>query len=125
MPADHRERVVIESPFKGLDKAGEALHRAYLQACIRDSILNYHEAPFASHQMYTDALDDGQAHEREIGIEVGLVFAGVCTRSVFYTDFGMSEGMRRYGIPAAEKAEREVSYRTLGGVWSVLGGQEP
>jgi hypothetical protein len=112
------ERVVIESPFKGETKAQEAYHKAYLQACLRDSILNHGEAPFASHQLYTEALDDGDAREREIGISIGLEFAKACTRSVFYVDLGMSEGMQRYAWPAAEGAGREIVIRRLGGVWS-------
>jgi hypothetical protein len=120
MTQESRKYAVIESPFKGENKAQETLHRAYLEACLRDSILNHGEAPIASHKLYTDALDDSVANERAIGIHVGLELAKVCARSVFYIDLGMSEGMERYGLPGARAAKREVIYRRLGGMWSAL-----
>ena len=116
-----RVLTVIEYPYAADTPAGVAYHEAYLQACIRDSVLNHNEAPFASHQMYTRALDDSDPHERRKGIIVGLAFAEACSRSVFYVDLGMSRGMRDYGLPAAEKAQREVVYRRLGGAWSAGG----
>ena len=106
MAGENRKPVVIESPFKGETKAQESLHRAYLEACLRDSILKHGEAPIAS--------------QREIGIHVGLELAKVCERSVFYIDLGMSSGMERYGLPGAHAAEREIVYRRLGGMWSAL-----
>lgn len=120
-----RPIVVIESPYAADDPAQFQLayHRAYLQACIRDSILVHGEIPFASHQMYTDALDDDEPSERELGILAGLVFATFCGSSIFYIDLGMSPGMSKYGLPGAEKACREIVYRKLGGVWTQRGAK--
>jgi hypothetical protein len=87
-----RPIVVIESPFRGCPEYSNAKAKLYLTACIRDSI-DRGEAPFASHRMYTQALDDSVPEERKIGISVGLQFHRVAERIVFYTDLGWSDGM--------------------------------
>ena len=80
--------VVIESPY------GEDVttHKGYLQECILDC-LERGEAPFASHQMYTDALDDDNSHERKLGIDSGFAWMKVAEAVIFYIDFGWSKGM--------------------------------
>jgi 8-oxo-dGTP pyrophosphatase MutT (NUDIX family) len=100
--------VLLESPYAG------HIHRnkAYLQLCIRDCVARG-ETPFASHQMFTDALDDNDPEERRQGIGAGLVWGQFAKRSVFYIDFGMSDGMTKYGLTNAERAGRPVEYRTL------------
>ena len=90
-----RTPTIIESPYAGL----VPLNRAYLQACIRDS-LSRGETPYASHQMLTDALDDGDPEQRELGIKAGLdmrkhLIEGCRAIVVFYTDLGWSPGMLR------------------------------
>lgn len=90
-----RKPVIIESPFKGW----VSLNKAYLQACIRDT-LNRGETPYASHQMLTDALDDGNPEERELGISAGLDLRTILLRDketivAYYTDLGWSSGMKR------------------------------
>ena len=101
--------VILESPYAGQIQR----NKAYLWLCIRDS-LQRGETPFCSHQMYTDALDDCIPEERELGIEAGLVWGRFAMRTVVYTDFEISRGMR-YGISNAEAAGRPVEYRTLPG----------
>jgi len=100
--------VILESPYAGF------VHRnkAYLQLCIRDCVARG-ETPFASHQMFTEALNDLDPEERRQGIEAGLVWGAFAKRSVFYVDFGMSDGMTKYGLTNAEKAGRPVEYRKL------------
>jgi len=61
--------VILESPYAG----DVATNGRYLQACIRDSIVRG-EAPFASHLMYTEALDDGIEAERAAGIAAGFAW---------------------------------------------------
>jgi hypothetical protein len=99
--------VQLESPYAG------HVHRnkAYLQLCIRDCF-ERGEAPFASHQLYVDALDDDIAIERKQGIEAGLIWGKFAERTVVYTDFGISSGMK-HGILAAEKLRRPCIFRTL------------
>lgn len=82
--------VIIESPYAG----DVARNKAYLQECIRDCLARG-EVPLASHQMYTDALDDGDAEQREQGIEAGYALWDIADRIVFYEDLGYSDGMSR------------------------------
>ncbi len=99
--------VIIESPHAGEIER----NKAYLQLCILDCFRR-NEAGFASHQMYTDALDDLVLAQRNLGIEAGLVWGGFAERSVVYTDFGISSGMQ-CGILSAEKCGRPIEKRTL------------
>ena len=58
--------VIIESPF-----AGDLERNArYLSECILDCIEN-DESPYASHRMFTAALDDTNPAQRANGMHVG------------------------------------------------------
>ena len=83
-----REPIVIESPYAG----DVERNLPYLQRCIKDSI-ERGEAPFASHQMYTQALDDKSHQGRLVGIECGYAYLILIRRQIFYTDLGWSPGM--------------------------------
>lgn len=101
--------VIIESPF-----AGDIIRNIeYARACMRDCLYKG-EAPFASHLLYTQegVLDDTIPYERTLGIEAGLFWGQKAEKTVVYTDYGISRGME-YGIAAAQKAGREIEYRTL------------
>jgi hypothetical protein len=105
-----RRLVVIESPLAGaVDE-----NVRYLRLAMRDSLLKHNEAPFASHELYTKALDDLLPEERAIGIEAGLLWGERAEATVVYSDRGISNGMR-LGIAAAEKIGRPVEWRTLPG----------
>jgi len=81
--------VTIESPYAGDIER----NLQYLKECILDCFAR-DEAPFASHRMYTDALDDNDPHQRQQGIIAGLTFAARCDKRVFYVDLGWSGGMK-------------------------------
>lgn len=110
-------RVILESPYqagtglKGL--IGRWLNRRYARKCLRHS-LSLGEAPIASHLLYTQpgVLRDGNAHERQWGIDAGLAWREAAEASVVYVDRGISHGMR-YGIKAAEGSGIPVIYRTI------------
>ena len=106
-----RVPVIIESPYRGSEQKA---HKLYLQRCILDSIARG-EAPFASHQMYTVALDDGSPQERTWGIQCGFAWLELARRQVFYTDLGWSPGM----IAAWEAGEK------LNKPWTVRGLHDP
>lgn len=93
-------------------------NRAYLIACLRDS-LSRGEAPFASHGLYTlpGLLDDDKQAERDLGIAAGFSWGDVADGVAVYTDMGVSDGMRA-GIERALERGAVVEYRTLGG-WAV------
>lgn len=99
--------VLLESPFKGDIER----NRQYAMKAMRDSLFRG-EAPFASHLLYTQMLDDSVEIERAIGIEAGLSIGAYAVATVVYTDLGISGGMR-YGIERAEQEGRPVEYRSL------------
>lgn len=106
-----REQVQFESPF-GAATSDEVLRNvAYAYIGMRDSLLRG-EAPFASHLLYTQMLDDQDSLERQIGIEAGLEIGKFAVRTVVYQDLGISRGMD-YGIKNAENMNRPVEYRRL------------
>ena len=92
-------KVIIESPFKGKgncfggEKIEEYKNRSYLQECIRDCF-DREEFPFASHQMYTDALDDNNTVQRYLGIAAGFLWGECADKIVVYYDRGISRGMK-------------------------------
>lgn len=80
--------VVIESPY-----AGDVFNNLiYARSAMRDS-LSRGEAPFASHLLYPQLLNDTIKEERALGISAGLAWARKAGLSAFYTDFGWSPGM--------------------------------
>ena len=101
--------VIIESPYAG----DVETNIKFARACMRDS-LNRGEAPFASHLLYTqdDILDDDIPQEKFWGIEAGLTWGKHASKTVVYTNLGISEGME-FGIQRAIKEGREVEYREL------------
>lgn len=103
-----RVPVILESPFAGQVQR----NKAYLQLCILDCLNTHNESPLASHQMFTDALDDLVPEERETGIQALAAWRPFAQRSVVYVDFGISTGMR-YGIAAAEGCGQPVEMRNL------------
>jgi hypothetical protein len=82
--------VVLESPYAGdVEKNLE-----YARKCVLDS-LTRGEAPIASHLLYTQKgiLDDDKPEERKLGIAAGMAWAKVAECTVFYVDYGFTDGM--------------------------------
>jgi hypothetical protein len=101
--------VIIESPLAGDVQANQE----YARDCCLDA-LKRGEAPFASHLLYTQMLDDTVPIERKLGIEAGLAWGNKAEKSVVYVDRGISRGMV-LGIRRAIAERRPVEYRRLGG----------
>lgn len=57
-----------------------------------DSLLRG-EAPFLSHLLYTQVLDDNILPERNLGISAGLAWGVKAELTAVYVDFGETEGM--------------------------------
>lgn len=106
--------VSIESPLAG----DVRLHMLYARAAVHDA-LERGEAPFASHLLYTQVLDDESAEERALGIKAGAAISALCDVTAVYMDLGISEGMRA-GIHEATKAGRPVMHRSIA-AWSKVG----
>lgn len=103
--------VILESPFKGANEQEFERNVLYAQFCVLDS-LQKGEAPYASHLLYTQVLNEHDPAQRTFGIDAGLEFGTVCSKSVVYTDLGISSGMQK-GIDHAIRHGRDVQMRTL------------
>lgn len=106
-------RVLIESPFAANEGYTQEENMKYARKCCNDCLLK-NEAPYASHLFYTQEglLNDDIPHERELGINAGLLWGEVSEKSVVYVDHGVSQGMK-YGIEAAIRNGRPIEVRTL------------
>ena len=118
--------VILESPYAG----DVERNLRYARACMLDS-LNRGEAPFASHLLYTQCLNDADPEERELGMSAGFAWGDVWMGAfggdggkpvarVVYQDLGISNGMRE-GIRRAGAHGAAVEYRTIGGEWTEAG----
>jgi hypothetical protein len=87
------KRVIIESPYRATPHYTEEQHRLYLLHCIEDSV-GRGEAPFASHHLLPEVLDDEDAYQRAIGIRCGFAWGQHAEQVAVYQDFGLSPGMR-------------------------------
>lgn len=99
--------VILESPYAGDIKRNEE----YARQCMLHS-LKRGEAPMVSHLLYTQVLDDNDFHERALGIEAGLAWRELATKSVVYVDYGISNGMK-YGIEKAKADGKTIEYRRI------------
>lgn len=104
------KRVVIESPFAG----NIEMNKAYGRFAMHDCLVNHNESPYASHLLYTqeNVLRDHLPEERKLGIEAGFFWRNVAEKSIFYTDLGVTEGMK-LGIKDCEKKKKDYELRIL------------
>lgn len=90
--------VVIESPYAGDVQKNLEYARAAMLDCLRRD-----EAPFASHLLYTQVLNDDVPVERWQGIQAGLEYRRRADCVVFYLDLGLSDGMQQAILNAARE----------------------
>lgn len=103
-------KVVLETPYAGDVEANVAFARACMADCLRRG-----EAPFASHLLYTQVLDDLKPEERKLGIDAGFLWAealGSFEYRVVYVDRGISGGMEA-GIQHGKSLKQTIIYRNL------------
>jgi hypothetical protein len=81
-------RVIVCSPYAGDIEANVA----YARRCLRHSF-DQGEAPFASHLIYPQALDDTDPLERARAIQATFEWIHNCDLVAFYVDLGWSPGM--------------------------------
>lgn len=101
------KRVVIESPLSG----DFARNIRYARLCGLDCIRRG-EAPYASHLLMTQFLDDALPEERRLGMEAGFAWGAAGHKVVVYQDLGVSNGMKE-GLKLAIEREQEIEYRNL------------
>ena len=87
------KRVIIESPYAG----NYDLNEAYAELAMHDCLVNHNESPYASHLLYTRrfVLRDDVPTDRRLGIAAGFEWRNVAEKTVFYTDLGMTPGMKQ------------------------------
>ena len=83
-------RIIIESPFSGDTER----NLAYAREALLHS-LSRGEAPFASHLLYPQVLNDLDPDQRGRGIEAGFAWWPSVAYVAFYVDLGWSLGMRQ------------------------------
>jgi hypothetical protein len=104
-------RVILESPYRGIDPEETAVNVRYAKACMLDS-LRRGESPLASHLLWPGILDDADPAERAAGIAAGLAWGPVADATVVYVDRGISPGMMQ-GIVRAHNEGRPMERRKL------------
>ena len=106
--------VIIESPYMANKEASIGDHETYARRCMKDCI-KQGEAPFVSHLLYTqeNVLDDSILEERNLGITAGFSWRKSAHKTVVYTDYGTSTGMKN-GIEHAKLNGHIIEYRTIG-----------
>ena len=102
-----RSIVIIESPFAGDVKA----NKKYARECMRDSIARG-EAPFLSHLLYPQVLDDKNPTEREMGLECAMPFYHIASAVIVYVDRGVSAGMK-LGMERARHYHTTIIERSI------------
>lgn len=108
------KKTILESPFAGDTEIDIIRNQIYARYCMHDMIVNYNEAPYASHLLYTQpgVLDDNVPGERKLGMEAGFIW-GECSEQVaVYIDRGISGGMMK-GCKIHIENGIEVFMRTL------------
>lgn len=100
--------VIIESPYA----VDVERNTKYAQRCMLDSIRRG-EAPFASHLLYTQVLNDADPGEREQGIQCGFAWGKKADLVAVYTDYGVTGGMTE-GIQRALENEITIEFRSIG-----------
>lgn len=103
--------VIIESPFRGDGSYSKEQYILYAKKCLLDS-LKRNEAPFASHLLYTQILDDDIEDQRKLGMQAGFAWYSAADYCIVYEDFGISKGMQA-GIAYAKKSGLQIVYRRL------------
>lgn len=106
-----RPLVLIESPFAHNKEWGKALHLAYLEGALLDSIRRG-ECPIATHKLYTRCLDDTREDERKLGMEMLLTLLEKTDYHAVYCDLGISGGMM-WGARHANAHGKHVEVRSL------------
>jgi hypothetical protein len=84
--------VVVESPYRATAYYTQEQHHLYLMHCIEDC-LRRGEAPYASHHLIPEILDDDDQFERAFGIRCGFAWGQHADLVAIYSDLGVGPGM--------------------------------
>ena len=119
-------RAIVESPFKtgqirladgNVVTVKEEDNLEYARACCRWCV-DRGMAPFASHLMYPQFMDDGIHYERHRGIMMGFKWGKVAGQRFFFVDRGFSDGMIQ-GLEEADRIQQSTKIIKIGGDWDL------
>jgi hypothetical protein len=111
--------VMVESPYSASERYTIEDNVAYAIECMRDSYTRG-EAPMLTHLLYTripsghvsDHDPNHKCMDREYGLQCAHEWRKVCSKTVLYTDHGISSGMERAEKEAIDLGQ-EVERRNL------------
>lgn len=103
--------VIVESPFRATDYYSVEQNRLYLLHALADCYQRG-EAPFASHHLTTEVLDDDTPYERALGIRCGLAWGQHADLIAVYSDIGVSPGMKE-AVQYYKSIGKEIEWRSL------------
>jgi len=103
--------VIVESPYKATAYYTAEQHRLYLLHAIEDC-LTRGEAPFASHHLIPEVLDDDDPVARAFGIKVGLCWGQHADLIAVYGDLGIGDGMKD-AIEHWNRLGKKIEWRKL------------
>lgn len=83
----------ICSPYRADDPATIRRNVNYAKELTRRAIKNYY-APITPHLYLTQALDDNDANERNVGLAAGIELLKKCDVLIVGNKYGISDGMR-------------------------------
>jgi hypothetical protein len=106
-----RPRVVIESPLSPANGRTFEQNIRYARLCALDCYRRG-GAPYASHLLCTQFLDDATPEERAGGMQVGASWNDAAEKAEVFTDFGVSGGMSA-GIAQHSENGTPIEHRQL------------
>jgi hypothetical protein len=109
MPAP--KLVIVESPYRATAERSVEQHRLYLQHAMADCYRRG-EAPFASHHLSTEVLNDDDVFERALGIRCGLAWGDKADLVAVYSDLGVSPGMKQ-AVDQYKAIGKPIEWRSL------------
>lgn len=110
---------MIESPYRNENPDLVRINTEYARRCMTHSLLRG-EAPFASHLLYTQTLNDSTTVERDLGVACGNHWGAVADLFAFYTDLGWSEGMVQSFKANVLVGGRRFEFRSIKGLEPIL-----
>jgi hypothetical protein len=103
--------VVVETPFRATQYYSQEQHRLYLLHALADSYKRG-EAPFASHHLATEVLNDDDDYERSLGIRCGKAWGKYADIIAVYSDLSCSDGMKD-AIAYYRSLSKPIEWRKL------------
>lgn len=99
-------KVILETPYAG----DIELNTFYAQCCMMDCIKKG-EAPFASHLIYPQVLEENTPAERGLGIGMGFMWGREADLCAIYTDLcdkGNLAGLKTYILSDGMQRAKEL-----------------